>query len=64
VGCWRGCDGGFEDFGGALGCYGQAGAGVEGDREGDAVAGDEAAAVGQEEEEGDGCWGLGRGWKV
>ena len=60
-GCyWRGECGGsgrFEDFGAALGCYCEAGGGVEVDGEGDVVAGDEAAAVGEEEEEGH-CCGL------
>ncbi len=57
AGCWGGKGGGrrFEDFGAALGCYCEAGRGVEVDGEGDVVAGDEAAAVGEEEEEGDGC---------
>ena len=58
--CWRGqCGGsgkgGFEDFGAALCCYCEAGGRVEAEGEGDVVAGDEAAAVGEEEEEGDGC---------
>ena len=61
--CWtwrRGERGGsgkgrFEDFGAALCCYCEAGGRVEAEGEGDVVAGDEAAAVGEEEEEGDGC---------
>ncbi len=72
AGCfWRrecGRVGRFEDFGTALGCDCEAGGGVEADGEGDVVAGDEAAAVGEEEEEGDCCgvggvlgaWAIGR----
>ena len=62
--CWRGggCGGGdwrSKDFGAALGCYCEAGGRVEVDGEGDVVAGDEAAAVGKEEKEGDCCGVLG-----
>lgn len=55
----RGGGGRFEDFGAALGCYCKAGGRVEADGEGDVVAGDEAAAVGEEEEEGDCCGVVG-----
>lgn len=58
AGCYlRGGIGRPEDFSAALGCYCEAGGGVEADGEGDVVAGDEAAAVGEEEEEGN-CCGL------
>ena len=49
----------FEDLGAALGGDGQTRARVKTDGEVDVVAGDEAAAVGEEEEQRDGFW---RGW--
>ena len=69
AGCyWRRGAGRSEDLGAALGCDCEAGGGVEADGEGNMVAGDEAAAVGEEEEEGDcygvvrllGAWAIGR----
>ena len=65
---WRGGGGRSEDFGAALGCDCEAGGEVEADGEGDVIAGDEATAVGEEEEEGDYCgvvggldaWAIGR----
>ena len=42
-----------------MGCYCEAGGGVEVDGEGDVVAGDEPAAVGEEEEERDCCGVVG-----
>ena len=47
---------GFEDFRAALGGDGETGARVEADGEIDVIAGYEAAAIGEEEEEGYGCW--------
>lgn len=62
AGCYcRGGVGRSEDLGAALGCYGEAGGGVETDGEGNVVASDKAASVGEEEEEGDGC-GMARFW--
>ena len=58
-GYWRGWVGRSEDFGAALGCYCETGGGVETDGERYVVAGDEAAAVGEEEEEGNCCRILG-----
>lgn len=59
AGCWWGLGGGFEDFGTALGCDCKAGLGIEADGEGNMVTGNEAAAVGEEEQKGDGCGVIG-----
>ena len=62
AGCyWRDWVRRSEDFGAALGCYCEASDGVEADGEGDVVTGDEAAAVGEEKEEGD-CCRIGGVW--
>ena len=54
--------GSFEDFGAALSGDGETGARVEANREIDVIAGYEAAAIGEEEEEGYGCWQVRRSW--
>ena len=55
-GWWRRGRRRLEDLGAALSCDGQTGASVKTDGEIDVVTGHEAAAVGEEEEERDGCW--------
>ena len=63
---WRGGIGRSENFCAALSCYCEAGGGIETDGERDVVAGDEAAAVSEEEEEGDDCGmaGISVAWAI